>query len=393
MVMRVLEVVEASGAGVGRHVTNLCRGLAAEGYDITVAYSPYRLDEAFKRFIAEQRWRINFSLLEVPREISIGADLRAASQLVRLMKREGPFDVIHGHSSKGGALARIAGGLLNIPTVYTPNSLILSSPDLPKAKRVAYYLIERILGRFATCKMIAVSRNEREFILGLKLVPAKRIALVENSLEDEYFDLVPEKSDSCGSAIEKPLTFGAAMRFSPQKGPLHLVEAFIAMRETVPEIPAQLLIAGDGELFDQVKTRVEASEVSTDIHFLGWIEDVKSLLRKLDIFVLPSLYEGLSYAILEAMAARLPIVSTECFGAQETIGRVPGNILVPTGDPEALAQGMRQMATLTDPRSVRTSLRAIGQANYDHVRANFRQSRLLERTVEVYQSCVSTARK
>src|SRR5919112_4503369 len=105
---RILEVVEACGAGVGRHVRALCKGLVARDQEVTVAYAPYRVDEAFQRFLVEYRKEIRFVALTVRREISPVSDLRAVSQLMNLI-REGHFDVVHGHSSKGGAIARIAG--------------------------------------------------------------------------------------------------------------------------------------------------------------------------------------------------------------------------------------------------------------------------------------------
>src|SRR5688572_6343805 len=127
--MKILEVVEACGAGVGRHVRGLCHDLTTQNHQLTVAYAPHRADEAFNEFIADHRDRIRFVRLEVGRGISPVSDLRAMIQLLRLIKGEGPFDIVHGHSSKGGALARIAGRCIGTPTVYTPHSLIMASVE------------------------------------------------------------------------------------------------------------------------------------------------------------------------------------------------------------------------------------------------------------------------
>ena len=107
--MKILQVVEACGAGVGLHVRGLCQDLISQDHQLTVAYAPYRADEAFEQFVADYRDRIRFAQLKVGREISPVSDLRAIIQLLRLIKGEGPFDVVYGHSAKGGALARIAG--------------------------------------------------------------------------------------------------------------------------------------------------------------------------------------------------------------------------------------------------------------------------------------------
>jgi glycosyltransferase involved in cell wall biosynthesis len=383
--MRVLEVVEACGAGVGRHVMNLCDGLISEGHEVTVAFAVHRLDEAFRRFIVERSEEIRFFPLAARREISPTSDLRSTAQLLRLIRGKGPFDVIHGHSSKGGGLARIAGRLLGIPTVYTPHSLIMSSPEISRAKSTAYYLIERILGRLATSGLIAVSEEERELILRLGLVRNGSVALIENSLEERDFERFGQTRVFEG-LDQKPLTFGSTMRFSPQKGPEQLVEAFILAAESLPHIPMRLVIAGDGELFDTVYKQTKKRGWDKNILLPGWSADPADVLRELDIFVVSSLYEaGLSFSTMEAMAARLPIVSTAVFGTRRTLARVPGNVLVPVGDVEALACGMQRMATLTNLASLRSTLGEIGQTNRSYVREHFMQDDAVHRTVELYR--------
>ena len=382
--MNILEVVEACNAGVGRHVRGLSEGLVAQGHRVTVAYAPHRVDESFRRFIGTQQDNVRFIQLNTRREVSPTSDLHSVFQLLRVIKLKGPFDVIHGHSSKGGAIARSAGRLSGVPTVYTPNSLILSSPEISRVEAIAYALVERILGYWATSKFIAVSEEERELILEYKLAPKKRLVVIENAIDDRDFIDSPWEI-TYGDINEKPLTFGSTMRFSAQKAPGHLVEAFVRLNEMAPQLPMRLVIAGDGELFATVKGQIEASGLNEKISLLGWRTDTGAVLREIDIFVLSSFYEGFSYSILEAMAAKLPIVSTSVSGTKGTLSRVPGNILVPVGDPTALAEGMKRMATLAEPDSLRRSLQEIGQRNQDYVRAHFRQSDITRRTIETYR--------
>src|SRR5215213_2643286 len=106
--MKILEVVEASGGGVGRHVRGLCQDLIDQGQQVAVAYSARRADEPFNQFVIDQQDEIRFVPLELGREISPREDLRATFRLMSYLKEEGPFDIIHGHSAKGGAIARAA---------------------------------------------------------------------------------------------------------------------------------------------------------------------------------------------------------------------------------------------------------------------------------------------
>jgi glycosyltransferase involved in cell wall biosynthesis len=391
--MNILEVVEAWDAGVGRHVRSLCAGLVAEGHQVTVAYSPYRAGVASRQFMRDRRNEIRFIPLKVRREISVVSDLRAVIRLLRLIESEGPFHLVHGHSSKGGALARIAGRWRGIPTVYTPHSLLMASPELSRAKAAIYTSIERILGHWATSGIIAVSEGEYEYILNLKLVPSTRLARVQNSLDDIDFDIDFEHFSETTThhkedIRQKPLTFGSTMRFSAQKAPSLLIEAFTQLSAALPQYSTRLMVAGDGELFGEAKRQIKASGLGEKISLLGWRSDTKEVLRELDVFVLPSLYEGLSYAVLEAMAAKLPIVATDVFGTKETISQVPGNIVVPVGDPTVLADGMKQMITLAKPESIRLLLQEIGHANHDYARRHFRQSENTRRTLQVYENCL-----
>ena len=378
----LLEVVESCSAGVGRHVVGLCSGLAAEGHQITVAYSPHRLDETFRRFMRTHP-EIDFLPLDIRRDISPRSDLRGVARLLRHIRRQGPFDVVHGHSSKGGAIARLAGRLAGVPTVYTPHSMIISSPEIPRIKAVSYGLVELALGRLATSRIICVSRDEGEFVARLKLVPNHRIAVIENAVEDLSFGGAGGGLDAVDES--RPLTFGATMRFSPQKAPGNLVKAFARLNGLLPDLPTRLVIAGDGELFEEAEEQAVASGMNGRISFLGWRSDIAKVLRELDVLVVSSLYEsGLSFSTMEAMAARLPVVSTSVFGVRGTLSMVPGNVLVPVGDPLALAEGMRSMATLAEPDGLRRALRRIGEANRDYVRRNFRQPDINRRTLELY---------
>jgi glycosyltransferase involved in cell wall biosynthesis len=383
--MKILEVVEACEAGVGRHVRGLCQGLVAQNHQLTVAYAPHRTDEPFREFIADYRDRIRFVQLEIERGISPTSDLQAILLLLRLIKDEGPFDVVHGHSSKGGALARIAGRCMSTPTVYTPNGLIMASLEISRVAAKVYTLIEYVLGHWATSKIIAVSEGECELILKLRLTRVNRVAIVENGIDDRDFEYLSEGSKR-EDTNQRPLTFGSIMRFTPQKAPGHLIEAFARLVEMSPSVPLRLVVAGDGELFAEAEKQVASTGLGENVSLLGWRTDVREVLSDLDVFVVSSLYEGLSYSTMEAMAAKLPVVSTNVFGTKETVARVPGNVLVPAGDPQALALGMYQLTIPTEYGSVRRSLQRIGQANHDYVRARLRQSEVTRRTLEIYQA-------
>ena len=171
------------------------------------------------------------------------------------------------------------------------------------------------------------------------------------------------------------------------------VAAFDRLCTAMPYLPMRLSIAGDGELLAGIRRQVRESGLNEKVSLLGWRTDVNKLMLGFDMFVLSSLSEGGSYTVLDAMAAGLPVVSTKVFGTKETIAQVPGNVLVPAGDPDTLARGMQRMANLVLGRSPRRALEQIGQANRDYVRSHFTQSDSTRRTLEVYRHLRSTEMK
>jgi glycosyltransferase involved in cell wall biosynthesis len=157
---------------------------------------------------------------------------------------------------------------------------------------------------------IEVSEGECELILRLRLAREDRVAIVENGIDDQDFEYFPEGFNREDTS-QIPLTSGSIMRFTPQKAPGHLIEAFARLVEMSPSVPVRLVIAGDGELFAEAEKKVAASGLEEKVSLLGWRTDVREVLRELDVFVVSSLYDaGLSYSTMEAMAAKLPVVTT-----------------------------------------------------------------------------------
>jgi glycosyltransferase involved in cell wall biosynthesis len=203
--VNVLEVTGICGGGLGRHVRGLCEDLLLQGHRVTLVYTPHDIDQALQQFASDRQKEIGFIPLDIRREVSPVSDIRAIDALMRLIRLEGPFDVIHGHSAKGGVIARIAGRFSGVPTVYTPNALIMSSPEISRLQATVYTLIERALGHRATSRIIAVSEEERELILELKLVPNERVVLIENGIDDEDIEYFSTRT-ACQDMSQKPCT-------------------------------------------------------------------------------------------------------------------------------------------------------------------------------------------
>lgn len=155
--LRVLLVTEPSGGGSGRHVIDLARELGELSHKVAVVYSPTRAEPTFVREL--ERLSL-FAVEALPMRRAVGPwDISAARTLQEIIDRLGPFDVIHGHSSKAGALVRLVAPR-GAARVYTPHAFRTMDPSTGTLARRVYGAAESILGRFVSDAIIAVSPEE-----------------------------------------------------------------------------------------------------------------------------------------------------------------------------------------------------------------------------------------
>jgi glycosyltransferase involved in cell wall biosynthesis len=217
-------------------------------------------------------------------------------------------------------------------------------------KRFVHRWLYRLGARMVT-GVIAVSdetaRTFREFG-----APADQIVTVCNAVDTERYPAVVDRD-----AVRATLGFGPDEHlmvmvgtFKRQKGHTHLVRAAAAVLPERDEL--HLLLVGDGELAAPIRDEVSAAGLSDRVHFLGTRRDVPELLAASDSFVLPSLWEGLPLALVEAMAAERPVIATAVSGTEQVMIDGTTGWVVPPGDASALADAMREL--LADPARAAT---------------------------------------
>jgi glycosyltransferase involved in cell wall biosynthesis len=186
-------------------------------------------------------------------------------------------------------------------------------------------------------RYVAVSADIASQLRDVLRIPAHKITVIRNGVPLERFARtaeaveLPDGGRSPGG-LARVLTLA---RLHPQKGLVHLIEAACL----VPE--AEFLIAGDGPQRAELEAKARALGVSTRVRFLGHRSDVSTLLQTCDVFVLPSLFEGLPLAVLEAMAAGRPIVASDVSGVREAIVHRETGLLVPAARADELARAIR----------------------------------------------------
>jgi glycosyltransferase involved in cell wall biosynthesis len=333
---RVCLITEAAGAGVGRHFLDLAGELAAREIDVTAIYSAGRCDAAFREGRENTR---GVQFIELPMRRAIHPlDALDLSRLVETIRSCGSFDVIHGHSSKGGALARLAARRLGIPAVYTPHAFVTLDPTLSAWKRQFYGGIERWLA-CRTAAVIAVSRDEAAHAHALGIDPAK-VHVVHNGIQP--LELPPRDGvrESLGLSRDD-FVIGFVGRLVPQKAPDLLIEAFAAVERQ--HRAARLVMIGSGPQEGAVRRQVQALDHSTRVLLLG-DRIAPPLLPAFDVFCLPSRYEGMPYVLLEALAAGLPIVATRVGGVQTCVENGGNGLLAEERNARELADALLRLA-------------------------------------------------
>jgi L-malate glycosyltransferase len=261
------------------------------------------------------------------------AGARRVPALVRLLRRERPA-VFHAHMSspvacKWGLAAAV---LAQVPAVLGTVQVGAYAPP----NRSAYWQL-RALAR-GVDRYLAVSREIADELTGGLGWPAEKVGVVYNAVDTERaaVEAPPGLREQLGGSETRPLVLTPA-RLNPQKGHRVLLEA-------VAEVPdALFLLAGDGPERAPLEAEAERLGVADRVRFLGRREDVPQLLAACDVFALPSLYEGSSLAVLEAMAVGIPIVSSAIGGTDELIDDGRSGLLVPPGDAKALAGALRRV--------------------------------------------------
>ena len=298
---------------------------------------------------------------ELGREVSLLNDVAAVRRLYGLIRRERP-QIVHTHMAKAGTAARLAARLAGVPIVlHTYHGHVFHSYFSP-AKTAVFLNIERVLARL-TDRVIAVGDKQRQELIGYRVAPARKIVSIPLGLELEaMLDADAERGrlrTELGLNGAHKLV-GIVARLVPIKAHEVFLDAAAEVRRRIPD--ARFLIVGDGERRAELEARARALGLQDQTLFLGWRRDMRTVYADLDVVVLTSLNEGSPVAVIEAMAAARPVVSTDVGGVSEVVAQGESGLLVPTRDASALADAVTSV--LSDPSGAERMGRAARAAVY-----------------------------
>jgi glycosyltransferase involved in cell wall biosynthesis len=368
--VRALHVHRIGGIGGSeRHLLELLAGLRRHGIDARFLGldDTHAAPEPFYEALTERD--VPFERLACPRDLAplLARRVRAAAQ------RTAP-DLVHTHLVHADVYGRMGVSRSRVTLLSTKHN-----DDPFRSGRIRH--LERLLTRRAAlviCITDALAGFNRD-VVGL---PAEKLRVVHYGLDDPPAAWGPPGGPDLPDDAPVLLAVGRLVR---QKGIDLAIEALVRVRERHPG--AQLVVLGEGALREELTALARALGVGDAVHMPGRVGDVAWWYRRSSVVVHPARWEGFGLALLEAMLCARPVVAASVSAVPEIVVDGETGALVPPDDPDALVTAVS--ALLDDPARAK----ALGEAGRARAASDFSVARMIERTVEVYEEALSSARR
>jgi glycosyltransferase involved in cell wall biosynthesis len=374
-VLRAITRLNIGGPAI--HAILLTRGLQNDRFSSVLVTGLEGPREGSMRDLATKHGVEPRVLRELGREVSPLNDLRAMLAMYRLIRASRPH-IVHTHMAKAGTAGRLAARLARVPiVVHTFHGHTFHSYWGP-VKSAVFLQIERTLGTM-TDQVVAITDAQKSDIASYGVAPLSKIKTIPLGLEIEPMLEAEQHRGKLRADLGLPADrqlIGIVARLVPIKAHEVFLEAAARIRAQMPN--ATFLIIGDGERRSELEALAHQLGVMDVTRFVGWRSDMREVYADLDVVTLCSNNEGSPVALIEALAAARPVVSTRVGGVPNVVQDGESGLLVPAGDSPAFAEAVLTM--LRDPgRAAR-----FGQAGRQAVYPRHASGRLVQDIERLY---------
>lgn len=327
--------------GSSRNTVDSCAAQAA-AFEVTLIAGPHPDSAQLRNLLPPEVAYVEIADLQ--REIRAARDLRALLEIKAVLTRLRP-DIVHTHTSKAGALGRLAAALANLSAgepaviVHTPHGHLLYGYYGP-VRTFVFKLAERFLAGF-TDYFIALTPGELRETSGAGIGRPDRWAVVHSGVD--FSPVKPVSREELGISGDQ-VAIGTVARLERVKGVEHFIRAAAELLKTAPGLNTRFIVIGGGQLEAGLRALAESLGLAGKVLFTGFRGDAAALMGALDIYVQPSLNEAMGRAPLEAQALGIPAVVSSVCGLPDIIKEGETGLLVPPADPAALAAAMGRLA-------------------------------------------------
>ena len=362
--IKVLETIRQGSIGGGEsHVLDLVAGINKDIFEpIVLSFTQGPMveklkEQGIKTYVVETEKPFNFTVWP---------------KVKRIMKHE-EIDILHAHGTRANSNTFKSAKALNIPVIYTVHgwSFHADQQALIKKLRVAS---EKFLVHQSD-KTICVS--DSNFAEGQSYFPMTHALVIKNGINQKKFDPNKQFTDVRRELNIDPSTIlvGFIARITAQKDPFTLIKAASKIPDSMN---IKFLIVGDGDLKEQTVQMAKELNVSHKVLFQNFRQDIPDILNAIDIYCLPSLWEGLSIALLEAMAMKKAIIATAVDGTKEVIRNEYNGLFVEVQQADQLAAAIIRLAQNTAFR------KELADNAYNTILQDFNVKKMIDKIEEVY---------
>lgn len=282
------------------------------------------------------------TVAELEREIHPLNDFKAFLRLISIIRNEKP-EIVHTHTSKAGFIGRWAAFFAKVPIIiHTPHGHVFWG-YFNTWKTAIFIYLERLTA-FITDKIITLTEQEKKEHLKYHIAHDNKFTVIHSGVDLSKFFDIQTKAAAMRNQLGIPqeaYVIGTVGRLTPVKGQKYLIEAAKKILERQSKMVFVFL--GDGELMNELKVLATTLGIKDKVRFLGWLPDVAEVMSIFDVFVLPSLNEGMGKVLVEAMATGKPIIASNVSGITDLVIHGENGLLVPPGDSESIAMGIETL--------------------------------------------------
>ncbi|MBU1260892.1 MAG: glycosyltransferase [Planctomycetes bacterium] len=301
----------------------------------------------------------------------------AVPKLATLLKKQG-VDILHCHKHKSTIQGVLAAKLAGVPII------IAHVHGLGRTRNIKRKLLNFLLLRYVD-KILAVGEATRKDILQSNpSIKPEKVINIGNSIDLDYFSSARYNKQTARRQFgvsENSFVFATAGRLAPTKGQHYLISAFARIKKQLTN--AELLIVGTGELKDELAKQAADWGCDSSVHFLGRIKNMPEFYSAIDVFVLPSVAEGLPRTLIEAMAAGVLCIASDIGSIPEILDNGRLGLLVPAKNADALADAMLKTINMT-PQEKETII--ISAKEY--IKTNYSHNVMIKRIEKIYDTLV-----
>lgn len=329
---KIVHIAQSAG-GVAEYLYMLLKNSNNNNYEnILIVSKDYENQiDRFKTYVS------NINIVPMTREIEIKKDVKAILKVRKLLKQIKP-DIVYLHSSKAGAIGRIALAFnFRIPVLYNAHGWYFNA-TISKKKKKFFALIEKMLA-LKTKMIINISKSEYDSAIKNKIAPEKKMCIIENGIDFDKFkdnNKYRKETREKYNIKDEEIVIGVVGRLSEQKDPMTMIKAFKLVNDVKSN--TKLMYVGSGNLEEDVKGYAKQAGILDKIIITGWVSNVEEYIPAFDIAVLPSKWEGFGLVLIEYMACDKPIVASDIGGIPDIIKDKENGLLCKCNDYKDLSE-------------------------------------------------------